>query len=502
MWHAPFAFELKLPQHCLVKRAPCGIDRSSDEGGLGETAVATAMALAPLSRAVSPSLAVSFAFVSIILFALMAKGLTGVLCTVTADISREEGSSVRLELIEFTFRSMVSDFLEAGAWLIAVLIVAGSLFPLLKIAFLFVIWTCPIPCLTPYWRHHILLVLDFVGHTFCANMIFIGVVIVCLSQTIRVGGSLEVTLAAELSSEGIWYGGGVAVAIQILGQLVLAAEPRTIQVEPRARLILLRDELPRSAVVSCMLLGLAFFLCLGYGLTELLAVFEFGGAAGILIDHAETFTGLTVLTELPLYTPDARAGALFFSVVLSFVLVVLPVLTALISLACWVVPLTPRSMRVAVVMIERLFCWCSLDILVVGMIAAVMEVNLVAQFALKNEFNTLCDEILPSTAIGDCVTLEGSMRIGGPLLGCAALSLIALALMTRWYAKSVLDDTEAMGKTDWIASGQRSLIEQEEAGLKSCTAAVYRSTSSAMQVSKGKQEELTSEVGIHFVSAA
>lgn len=413
--------------------------------------------LRALGRLCSRSTAVCIAASMVALWGLQLKGLLGVLCTVRVEVLYLDSAVINFGLLDFTFSQMAHDFWAAGAWLIALLVVAGSVFPLAKLAALMVLWTLDLPNVSRGARRRTLLALDLLGHAYTANIIFIAIVVLNLSHEVRLGPRTLVKVAAELSREGIWLGGGVSTAIQGLGQVLLFVE-RSGASRPQQCLgatmsvggapVALCKSLPRSSTLGLAALAVAFCVCFAAGLLAPIATFEFGGLAGAVVRGEEVLTALTLVAELPGHSPHTLGGAYFLCAVLSLVLVAAPAATALACVACWVVPLTAAQQRFAVVAIERLVAWCAVDVLVLSTVAAVSEMNLVANFTIKSKLSLLCEDALPALG-SECVVLRGTAGIGVLWLGAAATVLLALVVYTRWYLR---DDADAHGASSGAQS--------------------------------------------------
>ena len=123
--------------------------------------------------------------------------------------------------------------------------------------------------------------------------------------------------------------------------------------------------------------------------------FEFKGAAGVVLNfvgqptHTE-YSLLKVGTDLPNSNPNPNSAAIRWIQVTFFaVVIVLPLLHLVVSIVLWVVPLKLSHQRFCFHASEVLNAWSTIDVFVVAIIAALVEIEQFAKFIIGDK----CDLI-------------------------------------------------------------------------------------------------------------
>jgi len=314
--------------------------------------------------------------------------------------------------------------------MICALIVVGSLFPVCKMAGLLFLYLVAVDARR---RVLILRTLDILGHSFVANIVFIGYMVATLSQKIVIGEgpkeNLAVDMACLLTTNGIVLGGGVSFSGHCAGQVLLGMaerecdrkeggeEEREEEEEEGDREYLnKREGVAARWYWSNIAMLSAFLFCYVNSFVYVLASFTFGGLAGDFVT-AQSFTTWQMIEG---------CGTLFFSAILVLVAVVAPCGAAGCAAVCWGRKMDEEGRKRAARWLWAMFSWCAIDVVLLGTFAATQELNDVATFVVQDKAPELCGSAV------DCIELHGTMGEGGAYMVGSVISLAWLCASTWW----------------------------------------------------------------------
>ncbi len=156
--------------------------------------------------------------------------------------------------------------------------------------------------------------------------------------------------------------------------------------------------------------------------------FEFKGLAGLVLgaDATSYYSIVKLDTTLPASARDPDSlGVRWIQLVFILFTVVMPLFYMAVMLFLWVYPMTLQRQRQVFVLSEILYAWSALDVFVVSIFAAVLQISKFAMFMVGHN----CDSINPILAAfldgplqGDdkCFDLVAHLGHGCAILFCAA----------------------------------------------------------------------------------
>jgi hypothetical protein len=129
--------------------------------------------------------------------------------------------------------------------------------------------------------------------------------------------------------------------------------------------------------------------------------------------------------------------------------IVLPLCHQLLLLVLWLTPLTPKLQRRVFVITEVMNAWSALDVVVVSVIVAVLELQTLTQFIIGGRcdlINSILEEYFGSVLGGDkrCFDVRATLDDGCWLLFTACLINIAVGLLVQLTCHKVLREREGL----------------------------------------------------------
>ena len=350
-------------------------------------------------------------------------------------------------VIDFTFQNMVTYFWESGAYIISIVICAGSaILPLLVSAGLLASWFLPAK---KTFRGKLLMSLTQLAKGSYIDVMFLCYVVLVLKQTVDLGGT-ETTITSE-PVLGI-YGGIVSSTMNVLLCHWLRnlhnerLRRKSAPTDARASLWGLLTTMPRRSLQPMVVFFLFVTACV---LTPIvyhadITWFRLTGIAAELpggkYDTVRSYGLYAMSRDLPANT-DMKTGAVVIGAVYSFLVLVMPLVTLALWLCLWLVPLmrsTQRKMYEATL-------WCysfsGFEMFWIASFAATLEINKVARWVLDhtvsewcdaNNAETVCSLILPYASSGQILHIDTRLQYGGWTLLCVYLVYHMLFVSTLY----------------------------------------------------------------------
>ncbi len=175
--------------------------------------------------------------------------------------------------------------------------------------------------------------------------------------------------------------------------------------------------------------------------------FQFEGLAGQLLGQPPTYYSLVSLADsiLPHDGPPDTGTAVLWVTFLLFALV-LPLLYLVLILVLWVVPLTLYEQRKIHVVVEVIHAWSSIEVFVLSIVAALLELRQFAGFIVGDKCDTVnklvaeyLSEALPA---GDmlCFTVVTRLTTGTFVLVGASVMIISVGQYVMRTSAHALED--------------------------------------------------------------
>jgi len=206
-----------------------------------------------------------------------------------------------------------------------------------------------------------------------------------------------------------------------------------------------------SASVS-FLIGLSIFLYVVGSKVDSFHFF-FEGVIEYVIDPTATYSFFGV-SERVLTSNNYSTGAWVIYIVFIIFAFAIPVASLVLSLALFLLPLNLRQHKKLFTVVECLFAWASTEVFLVGVIAAMLEVDQYAQFLFKaaEPLNPLLVFVLPEDAVYQFFSIGTSFDNGCWLLWGAVFSWVLVTQTVIRLAERSLRDRR--GLTDIVKNSE------------------------------------------------
>jgi len=200
----------------------------------------------------------------------------------------------------------------------------------------------------------------------------------------------------------------------ILTHIILAAHRKIIKAEKHIGETLVLSSSPQSKkrkslcsiaftpglrqIIGSLLItfGLIISLCLLIvGSYWISFEFQFRGAAAIALSYlsqsvSQAYSLITLGLGLPSASPEPNSfGIRFIQVTFFLYGLAIPLFHLFFLLILWLLPLSRKSQRRIYILTEILNAWSAIDVFVISVIAALLEISQFAQFIIGNR----CDQI-------------------------------------------------------------------------------------------------------------
>eukprot|EP00727_Mastigamoeba_balamuthi_P013713 m51a1_g8965 hypothetical protein (1234) ;mRNA; r:1067285-1071195 len=328
-------------------------------------------------------------------------------------------------LFSFGLVDSIRDMWKARVYPLSVLIaVFSGAWPYIKLVAALACWAAPSQALNARWRGRVLVALDALGKWSLLDAYVMTIMIVSFHFAVPFGSydasAAERPLALAVDVLPCW--GFVTFLIATIVSLVTshvvlyvhhrvaaldAPDPAGAGLDPRTgaparcavMLEFLRGRGPllawggRAAVSALMLVTVALVVA---GAFVISIAFEFRGAAGVALESllntsaTREYSLVDVGVSVPDSSPEPRAfGPVLIVVVYLLTALIIPVLHMLAMLGLWCAPLTLRQQRWGMTAVEVCNAWSCIDVYIVSMAAALLEIRQFAGFMVGDK----CDGI-------------------------------------------------------------------------------------------------------------
>ena len=365
---------------------------------------------------------------NIVLFAISNSLADAVTVQVTARIASHTTES--FNAFGFSFAGTVSDMWEARTYALAALIAffSGG-WPYLKLLYLLFAWVAPHRQLSVQRRYAGLKFVDLWGKFSLLDFYVMALFMVAFHLKMQIAGFGEVVVTVA-PHPGFYSFLGATIASLLLGHCVLAAHRHVVHVEAAAAA---DDGTPPSSDRESLYShqyslgpanggGKGRITTIGYRTVAVLLVvtavflaaatcvhtfrFTFIGLTGLLLGDAATttFSYVSVGQMLPMASgmPDEWQMTLMQIAYFCFG-VVLPAGLVLALTVLFFLPLSLARQRQGLVIVECLFSWAALDVFLLSVFAALLQIQQFAAFIVGDS----CDGINAFLALHMDALLDG-----------------------------------------------------------------------------------------------
>eukprot|EP01137_Pigoraptor_chileana_P010360 Opistho-2@59848 len=392
------------------------------------------------------------------------------------------GSLTKLpSLFDFSLGNSVRDMWVAEVYALSLLIaVFSGAWPYLKLMMLLLTWTLPVNILSRRRREQMLMALDVLGKWSLIDAFVLTLMMVAFHFNIvppvseyTPAGSFAVN--AYVEPHWGFYSFLISTMMSLtITHVVLAChrkelvEPLPDRIADMAEESHYKEALHSHAFKSNRFLAKCPRL-VTYSVTGLLVLaiglviagsvmqsfqFEFKGAFKLLLnfleeDPTQSFSLVSLGVQLPDSAFDSNSfGVRFIQATWFLFAIVLPLCYLVFLLVLWLVPMTPRVQHKMFHVTEVFNAWSALEVVVVSVIAALLELQQFAQFIIGDmctQINPLLEEYLGAYLDGDakCFDVVTKLDSGCWLLFAACLIYIVVGLLVQLTCHKALAERES-----------------------------------------------------------
>ena len=380
-------------------------------------------------------------------------------------------------LFDFSLGNSVHDMWEAGVYPLSLLIaVFSGAWPYMKLLLMLVCWLVPTSILSVRRREHFLMALDALGKWSLIDTYVLTLMMVAFRfhiespaapETDTAAGSVVLNVFVEPNS-GIYTFLIATMMSLALTHIILAfhrhtSAPAHHQLQPTEDTEALCTHTfdCGAATFKCTLLGQASVALLLFAASSLVVVggivyafkFQFKGAAGLVLDYLhdsveQSYSLLSLGTSLPSSAqhPDSVGVRFIQATFFTFAFAVpLVHLTSLVVL--WLLPLNHKFQKRVFHATEVFNAWSALDVFVVAVIAALLEIEQFAQFIIGGKcdlINQYLQKYFESLLDGDpkCFDVIATLDKGCWILFAACLVYLFAGNVVMRLCHRVLSERE------------------------------------------------------------
>eukprot|EP01105_Mastigella_eilhardi_P004643 TRINITY_DN161_c0_g3_i1.p1 TRINITY_DN161_c0_g3~~TRINITY_DN161_c0_g3_i1.p1 ORF type:complete len:1067 (-),score=233.61 TRINITY_DN161_c0_g3_i1:1526-4726(-) len=394
-------------------------------------------------------------------------------------------------LFTFDLASSVREMWKAGVWPLSLLIaVFSGAWPYLKLLMMLLSWTVPRRLLPVRYREYVLMFLDALGKWSLLDSYVMVLMLVAFHMDIKfpqhdpahttVDGEFSISIIVDPLVGFVTFLIATLISLVISHALIIlhrfAESPSEREADKRGArfqsLCLHAFHLPTlpgklgvrvkelcssylggsffrsratalaakvAAAIAVTLALLASVGLLGAGVSVTSYSFEFRGLVGWLLtalgeDTKHNYSVISTTTKMPDSTehPDSFAVRLAQAVFI-FTTLVTPICHMLLLLLLWLVPMSRRIQRYSYTVCEVFNAWAALEVFMVSLIAALMEIGQFVDFMVKDScdgINALMTQYFSDVVSDDkCFDVVAKLRGGCWLMLAACIVYVITAVV-------------------------------------------------------------------------
>lgn len=372
-------------------------------------------------------------------------------------------------LFSFTLANSVRDMWNAGVYPLSLIIaIFSGAWPYLKVLMMLFAWLIPIP-VKP--RERMLMALDALGKWSLIDTIILVFMMVAFRFNLIIPGSqlahtqpgettIDLTVQAGLGFHTFL----IATMLSLLLTHIILAFHRLVYYDRRvisgAKKPLFQVAFRATdgqnvrvtwlgAVLVAGALALSFGLVIGGAFVDSFS-FHFKGAAGALFPYAgvekdRSFSLISLAMALPGVALNPNAvGTRWIQAVFLMFCCVIPLLYLVVLFVLWMVPMTPNVQSKVFVVAEICRAWSAMEVFVLGVVAAITELEQLAQFLVGGRcdfINPILEKFFSFLLDGDnkCFDVTTTLLPGCWLMFCACGLYIVVGQIVVVLCHNVLE---------------------------------------------------------------
>ncbi|ELP86273.1 hypothetical protein EIN_114170 [Entamoeba invadens IP1] len=329
---------------------------------------------------------------------------TGTGATVFGYLVLGNTNEMSFEMSEFGLVDTVTDMWTAKVYALSSLILIFSgIWPYTKLVMMLVCWLMPSTLLTPKYRGKILSVLDALGKWSFLDSYVMTLMTMAFffdlklplhhPENVHSNVAIDLYVNPELGFTTLMLGTLMSLFLShfmvFLHNYILSNPSDNIGADAKIYKSLFstrRNFLIKYGLIVLILIAM-FLVILGMFLESF--SFNFLGLAGWAFDilnfeHTRNFSVMDLGVNFPAATREPKSFVVLFIQVTYFITIVtLPMVHMICMLVLWLVPMTRRIQNMMFTVCEILYAWSCIDVFIISVIAAVLELSQFAAFMVE-----------------------------------------------------------------------------------------------------------------------
>eukprot|EP01094_Clydonella_sp_ATCC50884_P025808 TRINITY_DN6914_c0_g1_i1.p1 TRINITY_DN6914_c0_g1~~TRINITY_DN6914_c0_g1_i1.p1 ORF type:complete len:660 (+),score=291.30 TRINITY_DN6914_c0_g1_i1:115-1980(+) len=390
-------------------------------------------------------------------------------------------------LYTFTLWSSVIEMWEAGVWPLALLIAGTSgVWPYVKLVLMLLCWLLPPQVLAVGWRRAVLQWLDALGKWSLIDAYVLVLFLEAFRIHVAIGEGLAFDMVAEAHYGYFSYLGATMLSLSLCHVVLYAhnylEDPplRSVSAESvgfhsyaLGRRVLTFTIGGVLAVVVVVVATVAAVV-----LGELAEGFEFsyeGSLIGVLLEKTgeaatKAYSVFDLVDAIPKTSFDSpnEIGIRVIQVTYVLFTIAFPFAHLLLLLVIWLVPMRGKVQHVLFMMIEVAGAWSALDVFMVSVVVALLELEQFAEFIVGQKcdgLNQFLSTFFPDgPSDGQCLTVTAALGGGSYILIGAVIVLLVVGYSMMFLCNRALDERmqrEAMDAVWNDAEGEHADIHKK-----------------------------------------
>jgi len=392
--------------------------------------------------------------------ALFASATVSVASNVFVYLTIGENVITLPSLYSFMIVSSVVEMWEAGVWPLSLLIgITSGIWPYVKLVIMFFLLLIPPRFLTPTWRKRILRILDALGKWSLIDVYVLVLFIEAFRVSIPLGENISFDMA--VTAEYAFFAYVLATIISLAlthvflyihDELEEPAIPENGKMEQLLNHNFRYGSLTFVATIFGKILVPVLIIITAAGVITGSFVYAFeldwsGSLLGNLLlatsgSTSKEFSVVSLLKDIPntSFNNDSEAGIRTIQVCYAMFVLVIPLLHLFSLLVVWVTPLTMQMQRGGYIIVEILSAWAAMDVFIVALIVALLELQQFAEFLISEQCAGI-DQILQTFFPGGtekCFTVKATLQSGSWILVVAVIVLLCVGYSVMYICNKAI----------------------------------------------------------------
>jgi hypothetical protein len=319
-----------------------------------------------------------------------------------------EGNEIELPpVFSFTLKSTVHDMWKAKVYPLALIIaVFSGAWPYAKVLLMMFCWVCPVWVLPPRQRETLMICLDALGKWSVIDAYVLIMMMVAFNLDLNLFEQDAVVVRVLVAPDFGFYGFMFATVTSLLMSHVVLGLHRKCEQPFQARwsddgrealcTCVYDDKQQKQAyssanavAVLALLAGTAALVTAGATINSF--DFEFQGLIGAILNSRATsntqeFSVFSLANTVPKIAENPHSlGIILIQYSFLFFTLYAPLLSIAALAVLWTTPMTVYGQKVTLMAAEIFYAWSALDVFVVSIIAALLEIKQFAAFVIGDK---------------------------------------------------------------------------------------------------------------------